>query len=154
MVAMTLLAAALALQLSDGTTRLDCGLTNGQAPEAGETTRLTITLVSRAQGIESAVVDGPPLFSSTQGLVMFDATYDRRGNIRTRSSQPGRDALRWTGHLAGSRLELRRANSLITLDPDPASAGAWRGTYDLGELELGGMRGQGPAGAISCRAAG
>lgn len=141
--------ALMAHQLPQGTLRLDCGLTNGANPAAGETTRLTITLDVRARGIQSAEIDGPPLFSSSQGMVFFDST--PRGTTR---SEPSRRELRWTPGLDGSAIRLTRRNSRITLNPDATSEGSWRGTYDLGEISIGHMRGEGPSGEIGCRRAG
>lgn len=147
-------AAAVALQLPQGALRLDCGLTNGDAPLAGETTQLTIRLNVGGRGIESAEIDGPPLFSSSQGMVLFDATPRGGGGFSTTRSEPSRRELRWTPRLDGTTIALTRQNSRITLAPDAAAEAAWRGTYDLGEISIGHMRGEGPSGDISCRRAG
>jgi hypothetical protein len=145
--------AMLALQVPEGELRLDCGLSAVGGESKAETTRLAIILAMRGQRIESAQIEGPPLFSSSQGLQLFDATPNRRGGMNVSRSEPSRRELRWTPRVDGTKIELLRQNSRITLDPDPAARGAWRGTYDLGEIRIGHLTGQGPAGVIVCRRA-
>lgn len=149
-----LAAAALALQLPAGELRLDCGLADVGEDAASGTTRLAITLDVAARGIDSAEIDGPPLFSSTQGLQVFDATPDRRGGMNVSRSEPSRGELRWTPRLDGAKIALTRQNSRIILEPDAAAPGDWRGTYDLGEIRMGHMTAEGPSGVIACRRAG
>jgi hypothetical protein len=144
------LIAAMALQLPQGALQLQCGLTNSAAPAAGETTQLTIRLDVGGSNIESAEIDGPPLFSSSQGIVMFDATPRRAGGFNTTRREPSRRELRWTPRLDGATIALTRQNSRITLAPDAAVAGTWRGTYDLGRIAIGHNWADGPAGDISC----
>jgi len=148
------LLAMIAYQLPVGTSRLECGLTEATDEAGAEPTRLAIILHVRGDRIDSAEIEGPPLFSSTQGIMVFDATPDRRGNMNISESQPSRRALRWTARLEGGRIELARQNSRITLEPDPAAEGNWRGSYDLGEISIGHMRAEGPSGTIMCRPAG
>jgi hypothetical protein len=146
-VSLLAIAAALALQPPQGTLRLDCGLADDGENASAGTTRLTITLDMGARGIDSVDVEGPPLFSSRQGLVVFDAY----PNGRMTSSSPSRRQLRWTGRLDGATIALSRQNSRIALAPDAASEGGWRGTYDLGQIQMGDMTAEGPSGAIVCR---
>jgi hypothetical protein len=147
------LAAAMAMQLPQGTLRLDCGLAEVGADASAETTRLAITLEIGAHGIDSADVEGPPLFSSHQGLMVFDATPRRGGGVDISRSEPNGNQLRWTPHLDGAKIELTRQHSRISFEPDPAAPADWRGTYDLGQIQMGDMTGEGPSGVIVCRRA-
>jgi hypothetical protein len=148
------MAALMAMQPPQGTLRLDCGLAEAGENASAETTRLAITLEIGAQGIDSVDVDGPPLFSSRQGLMVFDAYPQRRGGgMNIRSSQPDRNQLRWTGHLDGATIALTRQHSRISFAPDPAAPADWRGTYDLGQIQMGDMTAEGPSGVIVCRRA-
>ena len=148
------LAAHAATPLPQGTLRLDCGLADVGENASAEATRLAITLEVGEHGIDSADVDGPPLFSSRQGLMVFDAYPQRRGGgMDIRSSQPNRNQLRWTPHLDGAKIELTRQHSRISFEPDPAAPADWRGTYDLGQIQLGDMTAEGPSGVITCRRA-
>jgi hypothetical protein len=145
------LLAAMALQLPEGSLRLRCAVADvGQNASAPET--LALTLEVGARGIDSADIDGPPLFSSRQGLLVFDATPSRRG-MNIRESRPSGRELVWSPRLDGSKIELTRGNSRITLEPDPAAPADWRGTYDLGRIQLGDMMADGPSGVIVCRRA-
>ena len=145
------LLAAMAFQLPQGPLRLDCAVADvGQDASAGA--RLTLTLEVGAHGIDSADVDGPPLFSSRHGLLVFDATPSRNG-MNVRESRPSGRELVWSPHLDGSKIELTRRNSRITLEPDAAHPADWRGTYDLGRIQVGDMMADGPSGVIVCRRA-
>jgi hypothetical protein len=148
------LAAAMVMQLPQGTLRLDCGLADVGQNASAEATRLAITLEVGEHGIASADVEGPPLFFSRQGLMVFDAYPQRRGgSMNIRSSQPNRNQLRWTPHLDGTTIALTRQHSRISFAPDPAASADWRGTYDLGQIQMGDMTAEGPSGVIVCRRA-
>jgi hypothetical protein len=145
----TALLAVMAFQPPEGTLRLDCVLAEVGEDSGDGTTRLAITLEVGARGIDSAEIEGPPLFSSRQGLLFFDAT--SRGVSR---SEPDRRQLRWTPHLDGAKIGLTRQHSRISFEPDPAAPADWRGTYDMGQIQMGHMTAEGPSGVIVCRRAG
>ncbi len=148
-----LLLAALALQVPAGEMRLDCTLTDSSDAAAAEPTRLALTLDVRGRRIASARVDGPPLFSSTQGLQVFSGSPDASGGLRIESSQPSPRQLRWTATLRDGTIALSRQTSRITLSPVAGEQGVYAGTWLLGPTRLGGnFFMEGSSGAIRCQA--
>jgi hypothetical protein len=147
-----LLLAALALQLPAGEMRLDCMLTD-RAAAAAAPTRLALTLDVRGRRIASARIDGPPLFSSTQGLQVFSGSPDASGGLRIESSQPSPRQLRWTATLRDGTIALSRQTSRIILSPVEGEQGVYAGTWLLGPTRVGGnFFMEGSSGAIRCQA--
>jgi len=138
--------------LPPGELRLACTLAEAAASESvAEPTRLTIVLGIGTRSIDSARVDGPPLFSSTHGLQVFSGSTDRGGGLRIDSSQPSPRELRWSPRLRGERIELVRGNSHILLGPVAGESGSYGGSWELGPTRMGGnFFMEGSSGSIRC----
>jgi hypothetical protein len=98
------------------------------------------------------VVEGPPLFSSFEGLSSFSGTPQRDGSIAISEDRQPAKSLQWRGRLRSGAIELRRAGMHITLSPDRASAGSYSGDWSMNRVVQGHIYLNG-GGSVRCTAA-
>jgi len=124
-----LLSALAAMQSVPAPMRLECEI----PPRAGRTDagpiHLSITVTLDGQRIASALVDGPPIFSS------YRVTRVRRDSPLLGAPDPNPQLLprnmQWRANFQGRAIRLRRESSQMTLEPAAGADGGYRGYWSL-----------------------